>query len=82
MRAGQLPIDQQVTHFQAALRNDRTLAEVPARAATMNLPGWYLDVESVARLGRSGTVLAMSGFRPPLRVQPSDVVLRSSWRAG
>jgi uncharacterized protein len=42
MRAGQLPIDQQVAHFRAALRRNRTLTEVLARAAAMDLPGWYL----------------------------------------
>jgi uncharacterized protein len=42
MQAGQLPIDQQVAHFRAALRRNRTLTEVLARAAAMNLPSWYL----------------------------------------
>ena len=42
MRAGQLPIQQQLTQFRAALRRNRTLTEVLARAARMDLPGWYL----------------------------------------
>src|SRR5438874_10819321 len=42
MRAGQLPVDQQVAHFRAALRRNRTLTEVLARAAAMDLPGWFL----------------------------------------
>ena len=42
MRAGQLPIDQQITRFRAALDRNRTLADVLDRAAGMNLPGWYL----------------------------------------
>jgi uncharacterized protein len=42
MRAGQLPIDDQIVHFRAALSRNRTLAEVLARAAAMDLPGWYL----------------------------------------
>ncbi len=42
MRAGQLPIDEQATHFRAALRRNRMLTEVLARAVAMNLPGWYL----------------------------------------
>lgn len=42
MRAGQLPIDEQLEHFQAALARNQTLAEVLARATTMCLPGWYL----------------------------------------
>ena len=42
MRAGQLPIEQQLAHFRAALRRNRTLTEVLARAAGMDLPGWYL----------------------------------------
>jgi hypothetical protein len=42
MRAGQLPIEQQLAHLRAALRRNRTLTEVLARAAGMDLPGWYL----------------------------------------
>jgi len=40
--AGQLPIDDQVARFRAALSRNRTLTEVLARAAVMDLPGWYL----------------------------------------
>lgn len=50
MRAGQLPVDAQVAHLQAALRENRTLIEVLARAATMNLPGWYLQIRNQARI--------------------------------
>jgi uncharacterized protein len=42
MDAGQLPIDEQVGRFRAALRKNQTLTEVLARAAAMDLPGWYL----------------------------------------
>ena len=42
MRAGQLPIQQQLTHLRASLRRNHTLTEVLARAAEMDLPGWYL----------------------------------------
>jgi hypothetical protein len=42
MRAGQLPVDEQLTHLQAALGENPTLIEVLARAASMDLPGWYL----------------------------------------
>jgi hypothetical protein len=42
MRAGQLPIDEQVSYFRAVLRRNETLTEVLARAVVMNLPGWYL----------------------------------------
>jgi uncharacterized protein len=42
MRAGRLPVDEQVAHFRAALSRNSTLTEVLARAATMELPGWYL----------------------------------------
>jgi hypothetical protein len=42
MQAGQLPIDQQAAHFRATLRQNPTLTRVLARAATMNMPGWYL----------------------------------------
>src|SRR5690349_22769788 len=42
MRAGQLPIERQLAHLRAALRRNRTLTEVLARAAGMDLPDWYL----------------------------------------
>ncbi|MGE5286372.1 MAG: nucleotidyltransferase family protein [Micromonosporaceae bacterium] len=42
MRIGRLPIDEQLEHFQAALCQNSTLTEVLARAADLDLPGWYL----------------------------------------
>jgi uncharacterized protein len=42
MRAGQLPVDEQLAYLETALRQNSTLTEVLARAATMELPGWYL----------------------------------------
>ena len=42
MRAGQLPLDEQMNCLRAALDLNRTLGEVLSGAAAMNLPGWYL----------------------------------------
>jgi hypothetical protein len=42
MRAGQLPIQQQLAHLRAAWGRNPTLTDVLARAAGMDLPGWYL----------------------------------------
>jgi hypothetical protein len=42
MRAGQLPLGEQATAFQAALRRNRALTEVLTRACALDLPGWYL----------------------------------------
>jgi uncharacterized protein len=42
MRAGRLPIDEQLEHFRAALATNRTLMQVLGRAAGLGLPGWYL----------------------------------------
>jgi hypothetical protein len=42
MRAGQLPLDEQLARFRQALGRNSTLTEVLARAAVMDLPGWYL----------------------------------------
>src|ERR1700744_448150 len=42
MQPGQLPIEDQVAQFRVALSRNGTLTEVLARAATMDLPGWYL----------------------------------------
>jgi uncharacterized protein len=39
---GRLPLDEQLARFQAVLRRNRTLTEVLARAATLELSGWYL----------------------------------------
>jgi hypothetical protein len=42
MQPGRLPIEHQAAHFVAALSRNRTLTAVLARAATMDLPDWYL----------------------------------------
>src|SRR5207247_2920345 len=42
MRIGRLRIDEQLAHFRAALGRNGTLTNVLARAAGMELPGWYL----------------------------------------
>ena len=42
MRAGRLPLDEQMACLRAALDLNRTLGEVLSAAAAMNLPGWYL----------------------------------------
>jgi uncharacterized protein len=42
MGAGQLPLDEQLTAFEAALRRNATLTEVLTRARDLSLPGWYL----------------------------------------
>ena len=39
---GRLPLDEQLARFEQTLRRNRTLTEVLARAATLDLPGWYL----------------------------------------
>jgi hypothetical protein len=42
MRAGQLPLSDQLTAFRAALQRNPDLTEVLTRACTLDLPGWYL----------------------------------------
>jgi uncharacterized protein len=42
MRPGQLPLDEQTDRFRQALDGNLTLGRVLARAAVLNLPGWYL----------------------------------------
>ena len=42
MDAGRLPVDEQVAAFQSALDRTGTLAQVLARAAAVDLPGWHL----------------------------------------
>jgi uncharacterized protein len=47
MRAGRLPVDEQLVHFRAVLHQNATLTEVLARAAGLNLAGWYLVAGSL-----------------------------------
>jgi hypothetical protein len=42
MRAGRLPLDEQLAQLRAAASRNNTLTDVLSRAATMALPGWYL----------------------------------------
>ena len=42
MRAGQLPLDEQMAYFRTALGHNGTLTEVLARALALDLPDWYL----------------------------------------
>lgn len=51
MRAGQLPVDEQLAHLRTALREKHTLMEVLGRATAMNLPGWYLVTGQPAEAG-------------------------------
>ncbi len=39
---GRLPLDKQLARFEETLRRNRTLTEVLAQAAGLDLPGWYL----------------------------------------
>ena len=42
MQSGRLPVDEQLAAFRAALARNEVLTEVLARAAKLDLPGWYL----------------------------------------
>lgn len=42
MRAGQLPVDEQLAHLREVLHQNSALIDVLARATAMDLPGWYL----------------------------------------
>src|SRR5437899_2581741 len=42
MKIGQLPVAGQLAEFRAALARNELVTEVLARAATLDLPGWYL----------------------------------------
>jgi uncharacterized protein len=44
---GQLPIDEQLVALRSALARNGMVAEVLARAATLDLPGWYLAAGSL-----------------------------------
>jgi len=57
---GRLPLDEQLARFEQTLRRNRTLTEVLARAATLNLPGWYLVAGCLYQ-----TVWNVAGGQPP-----------------
>lgn len=40
---------EEAAHFRAALERNKTLLDVLRRAATMNLPGWYLAAGSLTQ---------------------------------
>ena len=42
MNLGELPIDEQLVQFRAALGRNQTLTDVLAQAANLSLPDWYL----------------------------------------
>jgi hypothetical protein len=57
---GCLPLDEQLARFQAVLRRNRTLTEALARAATLELPSWYLVAGCLYQ-----TVWNVAGGQPP-----------------
>jgi len=57
---GRLPLDEQLAQFQAALRRNRTLTEVLTRAATLDLPSWYLVAGCLCQ-----TVWNVASGQPP-----------------
>ncbi|KAJ9149800.1 FAD binding domain-containing protein [Pleurostoma richardsiae] len=59
-RAGQLPLDEQMAHFRATLEHNTTLTEVLKRAATLDLPGWYLAAGCLSQ-----TIWNVATGKPP-----------------
>jgi hypothetical protein len=57
---GRLPLDEQLARFEQTLRRNRTLTEVLARAATLDLPGWYLVAGCLCQ-----TVWNVASGQPP-----------------
>ncbi|KAK7425922.1 hypothetical protein QQZ08_007636 [Neonectria magnoliae] len=49
MDANYLPIHEQILRFRAAIEKNKTLLTVLQRAATMNLPGWYIASGAVSQ---------------------------------
>src|SRR5690349_14058992 len=60
MRLGRLPVHEQLDAFRAALARNELLTEVLARAAVVDLPGWYLTAGCVFQ-----TVWNVVTDRPP-----------------
>lgn len=49
MQIGRLPIDEQLAAFRATLTRNSVLTEVLARAAKLDLPGWYVTAGCVVQ---------------------------------
>lgn len=49
MNPGQLPLDEQIAYFREMLEHNTTLIEVLKRAATLDLPGWYLAAGCISQ---------------------------------
>ncbi|HEX9031834.1 MAG TPA: nucleotidyltransferase family protein, partial [Streptosporangiaceae bacterium] len=49
MAIGRLPLDEQLAAFRSALSRNKVLLDVLDRAATLDLPGWYLAAGSLAQ---------------------------------
>lgn len=60
MQIGRLPIDEQLAAFRATLTRNSVLTEVLARAAKLDLPGWYVTAGCVVQ-----TVWNVVTGRPP-----------------
>src|ERR1700716_1433021 len=60
MLIGRLPVDEQLAALRATLARNELLVEVLARAAKLDLPGWYLTAGCVFQ-----TVWNVVTDRPP-----------------
>ncbi|RDW82174.1 hypothetical protein BP6252_03286 [Coleophoma cylindrospora] len=49
MNPAQLPLHQQLIHLRSVLARNKTLVAVLTRAATLNLPNWYLAAGAVSQ---------------------------------
>src|ERR1051326_5606350 len=56
----QLPVDEQLGCLRSAVTRNRTLTEVLSRAATVDLPGWYLVAGALCQ-----TVWNVTTGQPP-----------------
>ncbi|RZS37657.1 hypothetical protein EV193_105215 [Herbihabitans rhizosphaerae] len=62
MRIGRLPVTEQLEALREVLTRNEALTEVLSRAATLDLPGWYLTAGCVVQ-----TVWNVVTDRPPAR---------------
>jgi uncharacterized protein len=60
MQIGRLPVDEQLTVFRETVARNDVLTEVLARAANLDLPGWYLTAGCIFQ-----TVWNVVTDRPP-----------------
>lgn len=74
MNPAQLPLHQQLIHLRSVLARNKTLVTVLTRAATLNLPNWYLAAGAISQTIWN----AVSSLPPETGINDYDLVYYDS----